>query len=249
MLGSMRTPIEEPVAPLRASEQVPRTKRNGSGLNVPLERRARGPGRRPAAKTARPSRADEAATAPTYTKDQEDRLTTAGYRLLAGFRYEVRRFLAFSEQAARGAGLEPQQHQLLLALRGLPEGKRPTVGALAERLCIQPHTAVALVDKLEERGLLRRERATGDRREVLVRLTPRGETILRKLSSVHREQIASVGPALVEALDALLTGRVADDEGGLMIGALTDPRAHLTPVRPRNARTARPRAAKRSLPK
>lgn len=216
------------------------------GLAFDPKTRARNAERRQAGRKASPARDQQQETPPT--KDEEDRLTTAGYRLLAGFRYEVRRFLAFSEQAARGAGLEPQQHQLLLALRGLPEGKRPTVGTLAARLCIQPHTAVPLVDKLEERGLLRRERRAGDRREVLVRLTPRGETILRKLSSVHREQIASVGPALVEALDALLTGRAADGDGGLMVGALADPRAHLTPVRPRNARTARPRRAKRRPP-
>lgn len=166
------------------------------------------------------------------------RLTTAGYRLLAAFRYEVRKFLAFSEHAARGAGVEPQQHQFLLALRGLPEGARPTVGALAERLCVQPHTAVALVDKLEERRLIRRERGTGDRREVLLRITPAGEAILRKLSSLHREQLASVGPAMVEALDALLNGRAIEGGQGLALGALVDPRASLAPIRPRSPRRA-----------
>jgi DNA-binding MarR family transcriptional regulator len=220
-----------------------------SGLNVGLAARARKTERRSVKKASLPNAQRQDPMKAPKSADEQDRLTTAGYRLLAGFRYEVRRFLAFSEQAARGAGLEPQQHQLLLALRGLPEGKRPTVGTLAERLCIQPHTAVPLVDKLEERGLLRRERGMGDRREVLVRITPRGETILRKLSSVHREQIASMGPALVEALDALLTGRAPDGENGLMLGALTDPRAHLTPVRPYGARTARPRGAKRRTSK
>ena len=119
-------------------------------------------------------------------------------------RYEVRKFLAFSEQAARDTGIEPQQHQLLLALRGLPEGARPTIGTVAERLCVQHHTAVALVDKLEQRGLLRRERNPADRREVLLSLTPDGELLLRKLSSLHRQQLGSVGPAMVEALHAIL---------------------------------------------
>lgn len=171
------------------------------------------------------------------------KLTTAGYRLLAAFRYEVRRFLAFSEQAARGAGIEPQQHQFLLALRGLPEGTRPTVGTLAERLCVQPHTAVALVDKLEERELLRRERGIGDRREVLLRITSSGEAILRKLSSLHREQLASAGPAMVEALEALLSGRAVEAGEGIALGALIDPRALPAP------RTRRARASSARRPK
>lgn len=133
------------------------------------------------------------------------KLTNADYRLLAAFRYEMRKFLAFSERAAREAGIEPQQHQFLLALRGLPEGTRPTVGAVAERLCVQHHTAVALVDKLEERSLLLRRRSTTDKREVLLSLTPEGETILRNLSALHRQQLAEVGPDLVEALQSLVS--------------------------------------------
>src|SRR5688572_4622109 len=105
----------------------------------------------------------------------------------------MRKFLAFSEKAARGAGVEPQQHQLLLALRGLPEGSRPTIRTLADRLCVQHHTAVALADKLEMRGLLRRERGETDRREVLLKLTHEGDSILRALSALHRRQLAEVG--------------------------------------------------------
>src|SRR4051812_321410 len=93
------------------------------------------------------------------------------YRALAAFRYEIRKFLAFSEAAARGVGIEPQQHQLLLALHGLPADSRPTIGTIAERLCLKHHTTVALVDKLEDRELVTRERSPTDRREVLVRLT------------------------------------------------------------------------------
>src|SRR5687767_11190886 len=88
------------------------------------------------------------------------------YRALAAFRYEIRSFLAFSEQAARAAGIEPQQHQLLLAIRGLPAGSRPNIRTLAERLCVQHHTTVALVDKLERRALVHRERSKLDKREV-----------------------------------------------------------------------------------
>jgi DNA-binding MarR family transcriptional regulator len=70
------------------------------------------------------------------------------YRALAEFRYQIRRFLSFSETAARAAGIEPQQHQLLLALKGLPPSHRPNIKSLAERLCVKHHTAVALVDQL-----------------------------------------------------------------------------------------------------
>lgn len=135
------------------------------------------------------------------------RVSATDYRSLSAFRYEIRRFLAFSEHAAREAGIEPQQHQLLLALRGLPEGARPTIGAVAERLCVQHHTTVALVDKLERRELLRRERGSEDRREVLLRLTPEGEAVLTRLSALHREQLRSVGPAMVAALQAILEAR------------------------------------------
>jgi DNA-binding MarR family transcriptional regulator len=131
-------------------------------------------------------------------------VSQSDYRALATFRYEIRRFLAFSEQAARAASIEPQQHQLLLALQGLPTGARPTIGAVAERLCVQHHTAVALVDKLEKRGLLRRERSTEDRREVLLRLTGDGSAKLRFLSELHRDHLRDAGVDLVTALSAIL---------------------------------------------
>ena len=139
------------------------------------------------------------------SRNSMPKLTHASYRQLAAFRYEIRKFLSFSEQAARNAGIEPQQHQLLLAVRGLPAGLRPTIGTIAERLCIQHHTAVGLVDKLEAHGLLARERGSDDRREVLLRLTPEGESVLERLSALHRQQLLVVGPALVRALSAIVT--------------------------------------------
>jgi len=132
------------------------------------------------------------------------RVPASDYRSLAAFRYEIRKFLAFGEQAARSAGIEPQQHQLLLALRGLPRERRPTIGALAERLCVQHHTAVGLVDKLEQRGLVERRRASNDRREVLVSLTAGGEKLLQRLSAVHKAQLENVGPSMVGALQAIV---------------------------------------------
>jgi DNA-binding MarR family transcriptional regulator len=131
-------------------------------------------------------------------------LTQTDYRALAEFRYQIRCFLSFSEKAARSVGIEPQQHQALLALKGLPEGRRPTIKTLAERLCVQHHTAVSVVDHLEARALIRREASTLDRREVLVTLTPAGERLLQGLSILHSQQLRTVGPTLVDALGPLL---------------------------------------------
>jgi DNA-binding MarR family transcriptional regulator len=129
------------------------------------------------------------------------------YRVLAALRFEIRRFLAFSEKAAREAGVEPQQHQLMLAVKGLPAGQRPTIRALADRLCVEHHTTVALVDKLEARGFVTRERGRDDRREVFVHLTAPGAALLRRLSALHRAQLISVGPDMVLALQAILESR------------------------------------------
>jgi len=132
------------------------------------------------------------------------KVTPADYRSLAAFRYEIRKFLAFSEKAARATGVEPQQHQLLLAVRGF-SGAKPTIGDIAERLCVEHHTAVGLVDKLEKHGLIARERGTEDRREVFLSVTPEGTKLLRKLSALHHEQLVRVGPHMVTALRAILS--------------------------------------------
>jgi DNA-binding MarR family transcriptional regulator len=125
---------------------------------------------------------------------------TSDYESLAEVRYQLRRFLHFSEQAARDAGLEPQQHQLMLALKGLPEGTRPRIGELAERLQIRHHSAVELIDRLSSAGLVRRHTGGEDRREVLIALAARGERILRELSLHHRAELRKRGPALIRAL-------------------------------------------------
>ena len=109
----------------------------------------------------------------------KDEIPITEYQTLAEFRYQLRRFLRFSEQAARAAGLEPQQHQLLLALKGLPEGSKATIGVLAERLQIAHHSTVELIDRLVERGYIQRCRDETDQRRVLVSLTPQGEEVLR----------------------------------------------------------------------
>ncbi|SRR6266568_1348793 len=136
--------------------------------------------------------------------NESEEIPITDYQALAEFRYQIRRFLRFSEQMARAAGIEPQQHQLLLAVKGLPEGRRAIIGELAERLQLQHHSVVELVDRLEERGFVQRNRDEGDQRRVLVRLTPAGEEVLRNLSLYHRTELGLIGPTLVQALKALL---------------------------------------------
>jgi len=136
-------------------------------------------------------------------KSREE-LTMNDYQALAEFRYQIRRFLHFSEQVAREAGLEPQQHQLLLALKGLPEGRKATISELAERLQIQHHSTVELIDRMVERDLIQRSRDDEDQRRVFIKLTPQGEEVLRKLSLLHRTELQTTGPALVQALNRLI---------------------------------------------
>lgn len=133
-------------------------------------------------------------------------LTLSDYRALAELRYQIRHFLYFSEQAARSAGLEPQQHQLLLALKGLPQGARPLVGELAARLQIQHHSAVELVNRLAKAGHVQRRRGEKDRREVLLELTTKGENTLRELSLHHQAELQTQGKTLVAALKRTMRG-------------------------------------------
>jgi len=135
----------------------------------------------------------------------EKNLTQRDYESLAEFRHQIRRFLRFSEQAALDAGLEPRQHQVLLAIKGLPANVRPKIAEIAERLQIQHHSAVELVNRLEAGGFVQRERGSKDRREVLLQITPRGEKVLRELSLHHRAELRSQGPALLESLQQLIS--------------------------------------------
>src|ERR1700758_4426631 len=136
----------------------------------------------------------------------EKALTLNDYRSLAEVRYQIRRFLHFSEQASRSAGLEPRQYQLMLAIKGLPPGLKPRIGELAERLQIQHHSAVELVNRLAAGGLVRRQRGGQDRREVLLSFTPKGEKTLRELALHHRAELRSTAPALVRALKRVVQG-------------------------------------------
>ena len=123
---------------------------------------------------------------------------------MAELRYQIRRFLRFSENAARKAGIEPQQHQLLLAIRGLPRQLKPTIGVLAERMQLQHHSTVELIDRLVDRGFVCRLRATDDRRQVLVKLTSEGDDFLKTLSLHHLEELQNIGPKVVKVLQSLI---------------------------------------------
>ncbi len=131
-------------------------------------------------------------------------ISQAGFRQLAEFRHRIRYFLHSSEEAVRSRGIEPQQHQLLVAIKGLPKDIRPTITALSQQLCLRHHSTVELVDRLVDQGALRRHQGQQDHREVLIELTPRGEALLHRLSALHWEELRILGPALSESLQAMI---------------------------------------------
>ncbi|HVN77470.1 MAG TPA: MarR family transcriptional regulator [Terriglobia bacterium] len=128
------------------------------------------------------------------------------YVLLASFRYALRQFLRFSEEGARAVGLEPQQHQALLAVKGFPDRDHVTIGELAERLQIRHHSAIGLIDRLVTKKLLSRHTGREDRREVCVTLTSRGELLLERLSATHQEELRRMGPQLISLLTLIEGG-------------------------------------------
>ena len=122
------------------------------------------------------------------------------YETLATFRYALRQFMRFSETAAREAGITPKQHQALLAIKGFPGGGKVTVGNLAHRLRIRHHTAVELVDRLTEGGLVRRAHDPVDHRRVFLELTELADALLAELSSAHLDELSRIEPMLKEVL-------------------------------------------------
>lgn len=129
-------------------------------------------------------------------------LDNADYVALASFRHAIRSFLAFSEARAQAVGLTPQQHQALLAIRAADPAET-TVGYVAERLILKPHSASGLIDRLEALELVTRETGPTDRRRALLRLTKRAYDLLEELSVVHREEIRRLRPVLTEILGNL----------------------------------------------
>ena len=131
------------------------------------------------------------------------KLSKDDYEKLAEFRLGLRRFLDFSEQAAKEMGLTPRQHQALLSIRGYPGKDRVTVGELAEHLLIRHHSAVELGNRLEALGLVERTVDPADGRRILLSLTPAAESILTRMSAAHLQELRRIGPRLAGLLKAL----------------------------------------------
>jgi DNA-binding MarR family transcriptional regulator len=147
------------------------------------------------------------------TKTDLDHLSEPRIRALADFRFNLRKFLHFSEDAATQAGLTPQQHQLLLQIAGAPEGTVTAVGYLAERLVLRHHSVVELSNRCEEAGLIVRRRDPLDRRQVVLKLTATGQRVLAKLSADHARELNELGPQLIAALEACTAQRPAAGMG------------------------------------
>lgn len=156
------------------------------------------------------------------------KLAPEAYRTLADFRYQIRRFLEFSAAAARAADLAPRQHQALLALKGFSgDAAPPTIGNLAERLLIQHHSAVELVDRLVESGLVVRTQDPADRRRVLLHLTETAEARLAELSAAHLDELRRLRPALLEILRRVET---TGNHAPAVAGSRLDQRANPSSV-------------------
>jgi DNA-binding MarR family transcriptional regulator len=140
-------------------------------------------------------------TSPKETSPSD--ISKTDLETLARFRYVLRRFLRFSEDAAAKVGLSPQQHQALLATRGFPGRDRVIVGELAERLQIRHHSTASLIDRLVAMDLLKREVDTKDRRRVWVSLTEKGDELILQLSAAHADELRSIGPQMTELLGEL----------------------------------------------
>lgn len=130
-------------------------------------------------------------------------LNTADYEQLLSFRTGLRRFLRWSEQAAKAAGLTPAQHQLLLAIRGHADPTGPTIGDVADALLLRHHSAVGLVDRAEAAGLVRRRSDRDDARLVRLALTAAGSRRLARLTDAHLEELAVLAPRLRPLLEVL----------------------------------------------
>ena len=131
-------------------------------------------------------------------------LNQTEYQALSEFRYQLRRYLRFMEEKAREAGQNPQQYQLLLAIKGLPAEVGPTIGALADRMQLNHNSLVELVDRCERRGLLRRARSGKDRRQVELVVTTEGDQVLGKLAAAGREELRTIGPLMAQSLQNLI---------------------------------------------
>src|SRR5215813_11510131 len=141
---------------------------------------------------------------PKHLRQDVSPVKDSDYRALAEFRHQIYRYLNFSDEAANAAGLEPKQYQLMLSIKGLPEGLPSTIGVLAERLHIHHNSAVELVNRAEAKHLVKRKRAE---RNVCVHLTKQGEGVLEHAVQERLIQLRIAGPILVDALQRLNNNR------------------------------------------
>lgn len=119
-------------------------------------------------------------------------LSKRDFETLAHFRYQIRKFIRFSEKLALKHGIKPQQYQLLLQIRGYPDRDWATVGELAERLQSQHHGVVALISRCEKLGLVERRRSSEDRRRIEIRLLAKGDKLVNKVARLHRDELLSL---------------------------------------------------------
>ena len=119
----------------------------------------------------------------------------ADFEALADFRYQLRRYLRFSEEITHKAGITPLQYLLMLQIQGFPEREWATVGELAERLQAKHHGVVSLISRCEDAGLVKRRVSRSDRRRVEVHLTKMGNQCLEQLARLHRRQLLSLQDA------------------------------------------------------
>jgi DNA-binding MarR family transcriptional regulator len=127
-------------------------------------------------------------------------LTKQDFEALSEFRFQLRRFERFSENAAHAEGITPMQYFVLLHIKGFPKRNWASVGELAERLQIQPHSMVTLVSRCEVLGLVQRKQSVNDRRQVEVHLLQKGEHVLSHLAALHRAELKLLGSAFQKSL-------------------------------------------------
>jgi DNA-binding MarR family transcriptional regulator len=135
-----------------------------------------------------------------------DDLTDTDYEALSNLRYTLRQFMDFSASAAHEEGLPAQQHQALLAIRGNRSEEAMSVGLLAERLLIAPHSATELVGRLVAAGYVSRNADPSDKRRQTLALTAKAEIVLRRLTAIHLTEIRDLAPRLIEILLSLQEG-------------------------------------------
>jgi DNA-binding MarR family transcriptional regulator len=142
-------------------------------------------------------------------------VTLRELQALAEFRYLLRGYLSSTEKACRAVGLEPLHYSVLLQLVGLPEGEAPTIGFVAKRLFLRHHSAVELIDRMEERKLVRRVRLGEDRRVVEVHVTPGAKALLKRLVRHRLEEFSVLGPDLARSIEACF--RRCSGENGRLV--------------------------------